>query len=200
MIREAVITTLNSAGGAHVTPLGYRMIGARVSLEPFVPSQTLENLRRTGTAVLNFTDDVRIMAGALTGRREWPTFPSECVSVPRLADTLAHWEVEVCEVIEHPERPIFHCDRIFVANHRAFEGFNRAPAACVELAILVSRLDWLPPEKIEAELRYLEIAVDKTAGPKEREAWSWLTAAVKEHPRHRNKSGALTRPPSSSEQ
>ena len=48
----------------------------------------------------------------------------------------------------------------------------------LEGAILVSRLHMLPAEKVEGELRYLKIAIDKTAGEAEREAWGWLMAAV----------------------
>jgi hypothetical protein len=36
----------------------------------------------------------------------------------------------------------------------------------------------LPPEKIDTEMKYLTIAIDKTAGPAEREAWSWLLARI----------------------
>lgn len=38
----------------------------------------------------------------------------------------------------------------------------------------------LPAEKVEGELRYLRIAIDKTAGAAEREAWGWLMAMVAE--------------------
>ena len=48
----------------------------------------------------------------------------------------------------------------------------------LEGAILVSRLHMLPAAKVEGELRYLKIAIDKTAGEAEREAWGWLMAAV----------------------
>jgi hypothetical protein len=58
---------------------------------------------------------------------------------------------------------------------------NRAKAAVVEGAILVSRLLMLPREKIEAEIAYLEIAISKTAGEAEREAWAWLMDAVRKH-------------------
>ena len=51
----------------------------------------------------------------------------------------------------------------------------------VEAAILVSRLHMLPIEKIDAERAYLQIAIDKTAGPQEREAWQWLCEAVARH-------------------
>jgi hypothetical protein len=50
----------------------------------------------------------------------------------------------------------------------------------LEAAILVSRLSMLPREKVDAEIAYLRIAIDKTAGPEEREAWDWLMDAVKQ--------------------
>jgi hypothetical protein len=62
--------------------------------------------------------------------------------------------------------------------HAAFRGFNRAQAAVVEGAILISRLELLPLEKIEREMAYLAIAVEKTAGPIEQEAWGWLEARL----------------------
>jgi hypothetical protein len=39
----------------------------------------------------------------------------------------------------------------------------------------------LPREKIEAEIAYLSIAIEKTAGPDEKEAWGWLMQKVTEH-------------------
>jgi hypothetical protein len=44
--------------------------------------------------------------------------------------------------------------------------------------VLTTRLNMLPPEKIEAELKYLEIAIAKTAGPRELEAWGWLMEKI----------------------
>jgi hypothetical protein len=38
----------------------------------------------------------------------------------------------------------------------------------------MTRLQMLPREKVEREIAYLSIAIEKTAGPREREAWSWL--------------------------
>ena len=48
----------------------------------------------------------------------------------------------------------------------------------LELAILVSRLDRLPAEKIEQEIEYLSIAIEKTAGKNELTAWQWLMQKV----------------------
>jgi hypothetical protein len=39
----------------------------------------------------------------------------------------------------------------------------------------------LPREKIETEIAYLAIAVEKTAGPEESEAWGWLMQRVKRY-------------------
>lgn len=190
-IREAVIATAEADGRAHLTPLGFRQRGEIVVLAPFHPSRTLDNLRARGVAVLNFTDDVRIIAGCLTGRRDWPTLPASTVAVPRLADPLAHWELEVEEVHEDALRPVFDCRVVAAANHRAFTGFNRAQAAVVEAAVLLSRLDWLEPGEVVDEFRRLRVAIDKTAGEREQQAWDWLCAALSAHPRHADEARRL---------
>ena len=41
-------------------------------------------------------------------------------------------------------------------------------------------LGMLPRDKVETEMDYLQIAIDKTAGPLEQEAWDWLYAAVQD--------------------
>ena len=71
--------------------------------------------------------------------------------------------------------------RVHEESHGDFMGFNRAQAAVVEGAVLVSRLHLLPREKVDSEMRYLQIAIDKTAGPAEHEAWQWLCEAVDRH-------------------
>ena len=81
--------------------------------------------------------------------------------------------------MEDAQRPRFRCRAVHEAAHAPFLGFNRAQAAVVEAAILVSRLHMLPRrEGRAASWRYLQIAIDKTAGAAEREAWGWLMEAV----------------------
>ncbi len=75
-------------------------------------------------------------------------------------------------------REEFHCRVLRTVSHAPFKGFNRAQAAVIEAAILVSRLRLLPREKIEREMHYLEIAIGKTASADELEAWNWLVDAV----------------------
>jgi hypothetical protein len=181
MIRETIVTTISGTGKPHIAPLGLIQDDEGWIAAPFRPSTTLNNLRAVPFAVANYTDDVRIFAGCQTGRREWPLLPASRVPPPRLAAALAHAELEVVSVEDDPERPRFHCRVLAIENHAPFTGLNRAQAAVVEAAILVSRLAMLPREKVEREIAYLRLAVEKTAGPAERQAWEWLMQAVAAH-------------------
>lgn len=175
LIRETIVTTINAKGEPHIAPLGIIAEGERWILAPFHPSTTLANLRQTPCAVANLTDDVRVFAGCLTGRRDWPLAASNIVSASRLADANAHLELVVDELRDDPQRPRFVCRVAHRAAHRPFEGFNRAQAAVIEGAVLISRLHMLPRAEIEVGMARLEIVVRKTAGAAEAEAWGWLT-------------------------
>jgi uncharacterized protein len=177
-IVETIVTTTNEAGEVHIAPLGLIAEGERWVIAPFRPSRTLDNLREVPFAVASHTDDVRVFAGALTGRKDWPTRAADQVKGAVLEGAVAHWELAVDGVTEDDVRPRFACRLVHEVSHRPWEGFNRAQAAVLECAVLASRLKMLPPEKIEAELKYLEIAVSKTAGERELEAWGWLMERI----------------------
>src|SRR5262249_16238381 len=181
MIRETILTTVGGDGRVHIAPIGIIAEGEGWIIAPFRPSTTLDNLTAVPFAVANYTDDVRVFAGCLTGRSAWPTTASDNVPVPRLTDALAHAELAVVEVTEHAQRPRFHCAVVHRKSHAPFLGFNRAKAAVVEAAILVSRLHLLPREKVEPESAYRGMGVEKTAGAAEQEAWGWLMEAIRAH-------------------
>jgi len=173
-IREIILTTRRADRTAHIAPMGVRERGDELLIAPFRPSGTLDNLLRHRVAVVNMTDDVRVYAGCLTGRYDWPLVPAERTDGFRLRDALAHQELEVVRVEEDATRPRLFCRVVGDFNHRPFRGFNRAQGAVLELAILVSRLEMLPRDKLAREIAYLRIAMDKTAGEREWEAWGWL--------------------------
>jgi len=184
LIYEAVITTCSPAHEVHVAPMGVRYADgpARdVVLMPFTPSTTLRNIESTGHAVLNLVTDVRVFAGCVTGRRNWPTVPVPEAAGVRLASALGHVALALVDLRDDEQRPVLRLKRLHEAQHAPFVGFNRAQAAVVEGAVLVSRLHLLPADKIDSEMRYLQIAIDKTAGPVELEAWSWLQQAIASH-------------------
>lgn len=181
MIYETIITSVDEQGNAHVTPFGVRYEQGLVVIAPYKPSTTLNNILATEHAVMNLTDDVRIFAGALTRRQAWTLLPTEKIAGFRLADTLVHKELKLVKVEQDALRPQLFLEVLHETQHLPFQGFNRAQAAVIELAVLVSRLTRLPMEKIEQELDYLAIAIEKTAGPRELEAWTWLVEAVNNH-------------------
>ena len=181
MIYETIVSTLNEQGDVHVTPFGIRMQNSLVVISPYKPSSTLQNILTSGHAVLNLTDDVRVFAGALVGRQVWSLLPAEHVTGYRLSDALAHKELKLVKVEDDLVRPQLFLEVVHMAQHAPFQGFNRAQAAVIELAVLVSRLKRLPMEKIQQEMDYLQIAIKKTAGERELEAWSWLVEAVENH-------------------
>jgi len=193
IIRETILTTISGEGRVHIAPMGIIADGDGWIVAPFRPSATHDNLRTVPFAVANHTDDVRIFAGCLTGRQEWPTTASDHVPVPRLTGALAHIELAVIGVTEDEQRTRFRFAVVGRGSHAPFEGFNRAKAAVIEAAILVSRLHMLPREKIEADIAYLGIAVAKTAGAHEAEAWSWLMDAIGAHYAGREESFASRR-------
>lgn len=177
-IVETIVTTVNAKGEAHIAPLGLIAEGERWVIAPFRPSRTLDNLGEVPFAVASHTDDVRVFAGCVTGRKDWATTAALQVPGVRLSDAVSHWELAVEQVADDTQRPRFSCRLVHTGSHRPWEGFSRAQAAVLECAVLVTRLSMLPPEKIENELKYLEIAVSKTAGPREEEAWAWLMEKI----------------------
>jgi hypothetical protein len=182
-IFETIVTLRGHDGRSLVTPLGVRQQGDWVVLAPFRPSPTLELLLQARVAVVNCTDDVRVFAGCIVGRRDWPLVPATRIDGVRLASSLAHEEIELAEFVDDPQRPRLRCRSVHRETHAPYRGFNRAQASVIEAAILVSRLSILPAGKLEAELEYLKIAIDKTAGEPELEAWSWLMEAIAAHRR-----------------
>ncbi len=178
LIYETIITTLNDDGSTHAAPFGVRERDGRVLIAPFRPSVSLNNLLRERSAVLNLTDDVRVFAGSLTGHRDWPTRQAETINGRILEGSLAHRELRLLEVVEDAMRPQLFFEVVHENNHLPFRGFNRAQAAVVEVSVLVSRLHMLPLDRIDAEVQYLAIAMEKTAGEREWQAWGWLMEKI----------------------
>ena len=180
MIQETIITTQNPDGKTHIAPMGIHAAGDEFIILPFKPSTTLDNILSTKKAIINYTDDVRIFAGCLTDHYNWPLKKAKKIEGYFLQDTLAHCEVVLTHVSDDPLRPKLFCKAVHQVNHRAFKGFNRAQFSVIEAAILLSRVSRLSPAKINAELDYLHIGFNKTAGPREREAWAWVTKAIEQ--------------------
>ena len=179
-IHEVIVTTLNEQGQPHSAPMGITQKGSQILIKPFKPSATYNNLKQHRQCTINYTDDVRVFAGALTGRRDWPTQPCQQIEGEYLNNALAHIELEIIAFDDDDPRACFKGSVICDVEHAPFRGFNRAQAAVIEAAVLVSRLNMLSAQKIQQEIAYLSIAIEKTAGPRELEAWGWLIAKIED--------------------
>jgi uncharacterized protein len=181
LIHECVVTTLSPVGRPHIAPLGLIEDGAHWIVAPFRPSTTLFNLEHSGKLTASFTDDALVFAGLVVGRRAFPLTDIDGWPAARLSVALAHAELEVARVEEDEIRPRFLCRVKRIESHRPFLGMNRARAAVLEAAILATRLDRLPRDKVDGEIAYLRIAIDKTAGAAEREAWDMVMEKIAGH-------------------
>lgn len=181
MILETIVTTLSPSGEPHLAPMGIHRQDQQLHILPFRPSKTLDNLLATGSLVINYCDDVRVFAGCLTGHRDWPLLPTQQIEGRYLECALTHLECHIEHLEDDPVRPKLSCKVVHEVQHQAFRGFNRAQFAVLEAAILFSRVQWLPAAKIAEELAYLKIGLEKTAGEREWQAWSWLMEAFEQH-------------------
>src|SRR5207302_2674714 len=95
-------------------------------------------------------------------------------------------EVEVRTLDATPPRVRIVTRVVHRGMRREFLGFNRARHAVLEAAILATRTHLLPADQIRAEFARLQVIVDKTAGPREREpavlsTITWSRARSEEH-------------------
>lgn len=179
-IHEVIVTTISPEGNPHSAPMGIKEVNDHFLIQPFKPSATYENLKHHRQCVINYTDDVRVFAGSLTGRRDWPVHDAEQIKGFYLSQALAHTELEIVEFDDADPRACYTGKVVNEVAHAPFRGFNRAQSAVIEAAVLTSRLGMLPEEKIREEIAYLTIAIEKTAGERELEAWGWLMDKVKQ--------------------
>ena len=178
LILETVVTTLSAAGEMHLVPFGLIREGEDFVLAPFRPSPTIENLADRPYFAASAPSDVRVIAGVVTGRRDWPVVDCDHTPGKRLAECFGHAEFEVAAIDEDPQRPRYRGRMVHSAGHVPFIGYNRAQGAVIEAAILSTRLHMLSPEKVLTEMAYHAIAIAKTAGPAELEAWDWIEDKV----------------------
>jgi hypothetical protein len=177
-ILETVVTTINPDGGVNSAAMGVEWGEQRIVIKPYRGTRTLRNLRATGAAVVNLTDDILLFSQAALGDPRPPTRPAAGVEGAILDDACSWREVRVDAVDESERRARVSTVVVGGGVGREFLGLNRACHAVLEASILASRARWLEAGDIRAELRRLQVLVDKTAGPRERDAMAYVTRHV----------------------
>jgi hypothetical protein len=178
VILETVVTTTNPDGSVNCAAMGVEWGEQQIVIKPFRGTRTLRNLRSTEAAVVNLTDDILLFSQAALGDPHPPTRPAASVEGAVLDDACSWREVRVEAIDDSERRARVSTVVVGSGTGREFLGFNRACHAVLEASILASRAHMLDAEDIRAELGRLQVLVDKTAGPREREAMAYVRAAI----------------------
>jgi hypothetical protein len=152
----------------------------RLALRPFRTSDTYRNLRRHGEGVFHVTDDAELIARAAVGQVDAQARPAQAVKGFVLEGACRAYEFRVVRIDDREERVAIEAEVVRVERQRDFFGFNRAKHAVLEAAILATRVHLLPAEDIRRQFAALRSPVEKTAGPREREAFELLERYVEE--------------------
>jgi hypothetical protein len=174
-ILETVVTTINPDRSVNCAAMGVDWGEQRIVIRPYRGTRTLRNLRATGVAVVNVTDDILLFSQAALGDPHPPTRRAQSIEGAILDDACSWREVRVEAIDDSSKRARVDTVVVDGGTGREFLGLNRARHAVLEASILASRARLLPAEDIRAELRRLQVVVDKTAGPREREAMEYVT-------------------------
>ena len=179
MIIESIVTSMDRSGVVNFAPMGVEWGEEQIVLKPFLETTTFRNVSETRVAVVNLTDDVMLFAQGAISSPRYPALPAGKVRGVVLEAACSWREIEVVAVDDTPPRSRIETRVVHRGFRREFLGFNRARHAVLEAAILATRTHLLPAEQIRSEFERLQIIVDKTAGPREREAMEMLTRHVR---------------------
>jgi uncharacterized protein len=179
VIIESIVTTVDANGSINFAPMGVEWGDETIVLKPFLETTTFRNLNATGVAVVNLTDDAMLFAQGAISSPQFPFVPATIVKGAVLEAACSWRELRVVTIDATPPRSRIEAQVVHRGTRREFIGFNRARHAVLEAAILATRTHLLPAEQIREEYARLQVVVDKTAGPREREAMDLLTQYVR---------------------
>jgi uncharacterized protein len=179
VILETIVTTMDARGEINFAPMGVEWGDETIVLKPFLETTTFRNVGATGVAIVNLTDDAMLFAQGAISSPQFPSIPASVVQGAVLEAACSWRELEVVSVDSTPPRSRIDTRVVHRGVRREFIGFNRARHAVLEAAILATRTHLLPAEQIREEYARLQVIVDKTAGPREREAMELLTQYVR---------------------
>jgi uncharacterized protein len=178
VIVETIVTSMDQSGAVNFAPMGVEWGHEIIILKPFLETSTFRNVSATGTAVVNLTDDAMLFAQGAISSPQFPSVPATVVRGVVLEAACSWRELEVLTIDATPPRSRIEARVVHRGMKRECIGFNRAKHAVLEAAILATRTHLLPRDQIQEEFAKLQILVDKTAGPREREAMELLTRYV----------------------
>ncbi|MCA9079369.1 MAG: DUF447 family protein [Planctomycetaceae bacterium] len=191
MVLEGLLVTLNEDQSPNLAPMGplielapgREQEIASLVFRPFQTSRSFANLQRTRCGVFHVVDDVLLLALAALGRPseplEWQ--PAQVVDGLVLRSACRWYEFDVAEFdTERPRSEISTTIR-HVGRFRDSLGFNRARHAVIEATILATRVHLNNFDELDEQWPWLASAIQKTGGPREREAFALVADHVERH-------------------
>jgi hypothetical protein len=182
MIAEGIVTSQNKDGLLNIAPMGPIVDESLtwLRLRPFQTSTTFRNLQETRCGVFHVVDDVLLIAQSAINRLPTVVSTRPAIHIPgQVLEAACRWyEFEVETLDDSQTRSEIQCRVVHTGTFRDFFGFNRAKHAVLEATILATRLHLIPREQILAQLKDLKIIVDKTAGPREFEAYDLIQSFI----------------------
>src|SRR5215217_846423 len=92
-ILETLLTTINPDGSVNCAAMGVERGDQRIVIKPYRGTRTLRNLRATGAAVVNVTDDILLFSQAALGDPRPPTRRAARIDAAILDDARSWHEV-----------------------------------------------------------------------------------------------------------
>lgn len=175
MIIEGLLTTQTAEGAPHVAPMGPVVDESlhRWTLRPFQSSTTFKNLQSTPHAIFHVVDDALSIVQTILKQPSDLAFRRN--EFGWVIDSACHWyALEIDQWDTSAARSEASAQVIASQTLRPFWGWNRAKHAVLEATILITRLHILDMAFVESQFEHLEVAVEKTAGERERQAWTLL--------------------------
>ena len=181
-IREWIVTTASRSGKVHIAPLGIIAEKDGWVIAPFRPSTTLDNLAEVPFAVANYTDDVRIFAGCLTGRKDWPTVPVKALRCRGCRRRSLIRVLEVVSIEDDGVRPRHFCRVRAGGNARALHRLQPRQGGGAGTRHPGQPAGHAAAREDRGGNRLSHHRHRKDRRPEEeREAWGWLMERVTDH-------------------
>jgi uncharacterized protein len=178
VILETIVTSKDTGGSINFAPMGVEWGEEIIVIKPFLETSTFRNVSASRQAVVNLTDDAMLFAQGAISSPQFPWVAASVVDGAVLEAACSWRELEILTIDATPPRSRIEARVLHRGVNREFMGFNRAKHAVLEAAILATRTHLIPADQIRDEFARLQVIVDKTAGPREREAMALLTDYV----------------------
>lgn len=180
LIYETVLTT-KQGNRMNIAPMGIHIINEKsLLIFPFKTSHTYRLLKDTGVAVVNFVDNVEIIAKTVLCDEVFPWDPAEKIEGWVLRDAYMYFELKSKGFNEDDLKACFEMEILLKRERRVPLIFNRASFAVIEGAIILSRLSLYKREEVANFFKTYQPLVLKTGGDKELRAWNFMIDFLKE--------------------